>query len=132
MTAFMTITVCVCTQQKDTLFQQFLIAVSLEGLENKYSLELSRGQIKYSISDMYYSGQKLTFSLSDNICCLEFISRDCFYFCEGNLYNNIKCICVSFYFSYLNIILPIISIITILETVTNYVLFTINKKTSLH
>lgn len=28
--------------QKDTLFQQFLIAVSLEGLENKYSLELSR------------------------------------------------------------------------------------------
>ncbi|XP_051995343.1 PIH1 domain-containing protein 1 [Xyrauchen texanus] len=28
--------------QKDTLFQQFLIAVSLEGMENKYSLELSR------------------------------------------------------------------------------------------
>ncbi|XP_058625765.1 PIH1 domain-containing protein 1 [Onychostoma macrolepis] len=28
--------------QKDTLFQQFLIAVSLEGLENKYNLELSR------------------------------------------------------------------------------------------
>ncbi|XP_049324202.1 PIH1 domain-containing protein 1 isoform X1 [Astyanax mexicanus] len=28
--------------QKDTLFQQFLVAVSLEGLENKYSLELSR------------------------------------------------------------------------------------------
>ncbi|KAI7803030.1 PIH1 domain-containing protein 1 [Triplophysa rosa] len=28
--------------QKDTLFQQFLIAVSLEGLGNKYSLELSR------------------------------------------------------------------------------------------
>ncbi|XP_062874750.1 PIH1 domain-containing protein 1 [Trichomycterus rosablanca] len=28
--------------QKDTLFQQFMIAVSLEGLENKYSLELSR------------------------------------------------------------------------------------------
>ncbi|XP_056608851.1 PIH1 domain-containing protein 1 isoform X2 [Triplophysa dalaica] len=28
--------------QKDTLFQQFLIAVSLEGLENKYGLELSR------------------------------------------------------------------------------------------
>ncbi|XP_072549502.1 PIH1 domain-containing protein 1 [Salminus brasiliensis] len=28
--------------QKDTLFQQFLIAVCLEGLENKYSLELSR------------------------------------------------------------------------------------------
>ncbi|KAL0993601.1 hypothetical protein UPYG_G00110320 [Umbra pygmaea] len=27
---------------KDTLFQQFLIAVSLEGLENKYNLELSR------------------------------------------------------------------------------------------
>uniref|UniRef100_A0A8C1BWA1 PIH1 domain-containing protein 1 n=1 Tax=Cyprinus carpio carpio TaxID=630221 RepID=A0A8C1BWA1_CYPCA len=28
--------------EKDTLFQQFLIAVSLEGLENKYNLELSR------------------------------------------------------------------------------------------
>uniref|UniRef100_A0A8C7J809 PIH1 domain-containing protein 1 n=1 Tax=Oncorhynchus kisutch TaxID=8019 RepID=A0A8C7J809_ONCKI len=28
--------------QKDPLFQQFLIAVSLEGLENKYNLELSR------------------------------------------------------------------------------------------
>ncbi|XP_051743863.1 PIH1 domain-containing protein 1 isoform X1 [Ctenopharyngodon idella] len=28
--------------QKDILFQQFLIAVSLEGLENKYNLELSR------------------------------------------------------------------------------------------
>ncbi|ROI15141.1 PIH1 domain-containing protein 1 [Anabarilius grahami] len=28
--------------QNDTLFQQFLIAVSLEGLENKYNLELSR------------------------------------------------------------------------------------------
>lgn len=28
--------------QKDELFQQFLIAVSLEGLENKYNLELSR------------------------------------------------------------------------------------------
>uniref|UniRef100_A0AAY4CWR6 PIH1 domain-containing protein 1 n=1 Tax=Denticeps clupeoides TaxID=299321 RepID=A0AAY4CWR6_9TELE len=28
--------------QKDELFQQFLIAVSLEGLENKYALELSR------------------------------------------------------------------------------------------
>ncbi|XP_029914946.1 PIH1 domain-containing protein 1 [Myripristis murdjan] len=28
--------------QKDPLFQQFLILVSLEGLENKYSLELSR------------------------------------------------------------------------------------------
>ncbi len=51
-TAFMAITVYVCTQQKDTLFQQFLIAVSLEGLENKYSLELRRGQIKYSISDV--------------------------------------------------------------------------------
>uniref|UniRef100_A0A671QT23 PIH1 domain-containing protein 1 n=1 Tax=Sinocyclocheilus anshuiensis TaxID=1608454 RepID=A0A671QT23_9TELE len=35
--------------QKDTLFQQFLIAVSLEGLENKYNLELSRGQAKYKI-----------------------------------------------------------------------------------
>lgn len=31
--------------QKDALFQQFLIAVSLEGLENKYSMELSRGQV---------------------------------------------------------------------------------------
>ncbi|XP_016343300.1 PIH1 domain-containing protein 1-like [Sinocyclocheilus anshuiensis] len=31
--------------QKDTLFQQFLIAVSLEGLENKYNLELSRGNL---------------------------------------------------------------------------------------
>ena len=30
--------------QKDPLFQQFLLAVSLEGLENKYNLELSRGQ----------------------------------------------------------------------------------------
>ncbi|XP_067089091.1 PIH1 domain-containing protein 1 isoform X2 [Osmerus mordax] len=28
--------------QKDPLFQQFLLAVSLEGLENKYNLELSR------------------------------------------------------------------------------------------
>ncbi|KAA0705684.1 PIH1 domain-containing protein 1 [Triplophysa tibetana] len=28
--------------QKDALFQQFLIAVSLEGLENKYGIELSR------------------------------------------------------------------------------------------
>ncbi|KAG7278738.1 hypothetical protein CRUP_008350 [Coryphaenoides rupestris] len=28
--------------QKDPLFQQFLILVSLEGLENKYNLELSR------------------------------------------------------------------------------------------
>lgn len=97
-TAFMAITVSVCTQQKDTLFQQFLIAVSLEGLENKYSLELSRGQIKYSISDMYYSGQKFTFSLRDNICCLKFISRGCFYFCEGHLYN-IKFICVFLFIS---------------------------------
>ncbi|TRY93202.1 hypothetical protein DNTS_006324 [Danionella cerebrum] len=30
------------TPSEDTLFQQFLIAVSLEGLENKYNLELSR------------------------------------------------------------------------------------------
>ncbi|XP_042361697.1 PIH1 domain-containing protein 1 [Plectropomus leopardus] len=31
-----------CARCKDPLFQQFVILVSLEGLENKYSLELSR------------------------------------------------------------------------------------------
>lgn len=35
---------CVCVSQKDPMFQQFVILVSLEGLENKYSLELSRGK----------------------------------------------------------------------------------------
>lgn len=30
--------------QKDPVFQQFVILVSFEGLENKYGLELSRGQ----------------------------------------------------------------------------------------
>lgn len=29
--------------QRDPLFQQFVILVSVEGLENKYNLELSRG-----------------------------------------------------------------------------------------
>lgn len=29
--------------QNDPLFQQFVILVSVEGLENKYNLELSRG-----------------------------------------------------------------------------------------
>lgn len=29
--------------QNDSLFQQFVILVSVEGLENKYNLELSRG-----------------------------------------------------------------------------------------
>lgn len=29
--------------QNDPLFQQFIILVSVEGLENKYNLELSRG-----------------------------------------------------------------------------------------
>uniref|UniRef100_A0AAY5KM78 PIH1 domain-containing protein 1 n=1 Tax=Esox lucius TaxID=8010 RepID=A0AAY5KM78_ESOLU len=33
---------CFNKSPKDPLFQQFLIAVSLEGLENKYNLELSR------------------------------------------------------------------------------------------
>lgn len=31
--------------QKDPLFQQFIILVSVEGLENKYNLELSRGAL---------------------------------------------------------------------------------------
>lgn len=31
--------------QKDPLFQQFIILVSVEGLENKYNLELSRGTL---------------------------------------------------------------------------------------
>lgn len=35
---------CICVVQKDPLFQQFVIMVSLEGLENKYNLELSRGK----------------------------------------------------------------------------------------
>lgn len=30
--------------QEDPLFQQFVILVSAEGLENKYQLELSRGE----------------------------------------------------------------------------------------
>lgn len=30
--------------QEDPLFQQFIILVSVEGLENKYSLELNRGE----------------------------------------------------------------------------------------
>lgn len=36
--------VCDGVSQKDPLFQQFVILVSVEGLENKYSLELNRGE----------------------------------------------------------------------------------------
>lgn len=38
-----------CGLQKDPLFQQFVILVSLEGLENKYNLELSRGMSVYFV-----------------------------------------------------------------------------------
>lgn len=67
---------CVCfTQQKDTLFQQFLIAVSLEGLENKYNLELSRGQPKYRTSDIWYSWYSFPCTcLPQNMPCLLILS----------------------------------------------------------
>lgn len=58
--------------QMDPLFQQFVIMLSLEGLENKYDLELSRGQRAKVFIEMFLC-----------VSCTFQVSLLCFFRLEG-------------------------------------------------